>query len=101
MTTAEVSEPGEGLTSRATLEAQFSGELIGPDHAEFDRVRKTANGMIDRRPVLVARCTSSRDVQAALAYARAEQLLVAVRGGGIRRRDTPAVTAAWSSTPAR
>lgn len=66
----------------ARLTADFSGELIDPDHADYDVARRICNGMIDKRPALIARCTGVEDVRAALAYARAENLVVAVRGGG-------------------
>ncbi|MBV9094961.1 MAG: FAD-binding oxidoreductase [Streptosporangiaceae bacterium] len=64
------------------LLAGFAGELIGPDHPGYGRARTLFNGMFDRRPALIARCTGPADVQAALAYARSRGLVVAVRGGG-------------------
>ena len=64
------------------LRAGFGGELIDQDHVEYDTARSVWNGMIDRRPALIARCVSVADVQAALAYARAQGLPIAVRGGG-------------------
>jgi FAD/FMN-containing dehydrogenase len=70
------------MTTTAALASAFAGQLIGPGHPGYDQARKICNGMIDRRPALIARCTSAADVQAALAYARAENLTVAVRGGG-------------------
>ncbi len=66
----------------ATLSSTFAGELIGPDHPDYDQARQVCNGMFDKRPALIARCTSPGDVQSALAYARARRLAVAVRGGG-------------------
>ena len=65
-----------------TLDAQFTGELIRPDHPNYDEARKLFNGTIDKRPALIARCASREDVKSALAYAREEGLIVAVRGGG-------------------
>ena len=73
---------GKGTSTMATLSAGFAGELIEPDHPRYDEARKLFNGMHDKRPALIARCTSARDVQLALGYARDQQLLVAVRGGG-------------------
>jgi FAD/FMN-containing dehydrogenase len=64
------------------LAGSMAGEVITPDHAEYDAARKVWNGDIDRRPALVARCASTADVQAALAFARKSGLRVAVRGGG-------------------
>jgi FAD/FMN-containing dehydrogenase len=57
-------------------------ELIGSDHARYDEERAIFNAMIDRRPVIIAKCTSVGDVQDALALARDKDLAVAVRAGG-------------------
>lgn len=70
------------MSSPATTIPDFAGELIDPDHPGYDEARKIYNGMIDRRPKLIARCTGPDDVRAALAHARQEGLVVAVRGGG-------------------
>jgi FAD/FMN-containing dehydrogenase len=66
----------------ATLDAQFTGELIRPEDPGYDEARSLFNGSIDKRPALIARCATREDVQAGLAYARDEGLIVAVRGGG-------------------
>ncbi|HEX5096938.1 MAG TPA: FAD-binding oxidoreductase [Acidimicrobiia bacterium] len=60
----------------------FSGELIHPDDASYDEARALFNGMIDRRPALIARCTSNEDVAAAVKFATAENLPMSVYGGG-------------------
>ena len=60
----------------------FAGELIGPDHPRYEQARRIWNGMIDRRPALIARCAGEDDVISALRFARARGLPVAVRGGG-------------------
>src|SRR3954469_14883055 len=60
----------------------FRGGLFAPRDAGYDDARAVHNGMIDKKPALVARCTDVADVQAALAYARDNSLDVAVRGGG-------------------
>jgi FAD/FMN-containing dehydrogenase len=60
----------------------FSGTLIRPHDAGFDAARGIWNAMHDRRPALIARPRSAKDVAAAIRYARAEGLLIAVRGGG-------------------
>jgi FAD/FMN-containing dehydrogenase len=70
------------MSTQATLDSQFTGELIRPDDPGYDKARALFNGMIDRRPALIARCTGSEDVRAALEHAREEGLIVAVRGGG-------------------
>src|SRR4030095_14826035 len=66
----------------ADLARQFRGELIRAGDASYETARRVWNGAIDRRPVLVARCTGVADVRAAVRFARERQLLVAVRGGG-------------------
>ena len=58
------------------------GELIAPDDAGFDEARKVYNGMIDKRPALIARCKRPDDVAKVVAFARDHDLLLAIRGGG-------------------
>ncbi|TMJ44877.1 MAG: FAD-dependent oxidoreductase, partial [Alphaproteobacteria bacterium] len=48
----------------------------------YDEARTVWNGMINRRPALIARCTGAADVIAAVRFARTHGLLVSVRGGG-------------------
>src|SRR3954451_1325632 len=60
----------------------FRGSLIHPDDAEYDDARKIFNGMIDRRPALIARCSATGDVVAAVNLARDQSLPLAVHGGG-------------------
>lgn len=62
--------------------ARLAGEIVRPGDAGFDDARAVWNGMIDRRPTLVARCASVKDVVESVSFARAHGLLVAVRGGG-------------------
>jgi FAD/FMN-containing dehydrogenase len=68
--------------ARRELAGDFGGELIGPEDSSYDEARKVYNGMIDRRPGLIARATSPADVAKAIAAARQYDLLLAVRGGG-------------------
>lgn len=62
--------------------ANFRGELIRPGHDAYDGARAVFNSMIDRHPALIARCTGVADVTAAVNFARDNELVVAVRGGG-------------------
>jgi hypothetical protein len=62
--------------------AGFAGELITKDHPAYDTARAVWNGAVDRRPRLIARCTGTADVVAAIRFARAHDLEIAVRGGG-------------------
>lgn len=64
------------------LRGNFLGELLQPDDPSYDVSRKIWNGHIDRRPALVARCRGVADVMAAVRFARDQDVLVSVRGGG-------------------
>ena len=64
------------------LRSAFRGELIQPADAAYDAARKVYNGMIDKRPQLIARCVDVADVMAAVQFGRDNQLLTAIRGGG-------------------
>lgn len=65
-----------------TLRAQLRGELIQPADATYDAARRVYNGMIDKRPALIVRCADVADVISAVNFGRAQQLTVAIRGGG-------------------
>jgi FAD binding domain/Berberine and berberine like len=60
----------------------FAGTVTAPGDLGYDEARAVWNVMHDRRPVAIARCQSPADVAAGIAYARAEGLSIAVRGGG-------------------
>ncbi|HEX4654434.1 MAG TPA: FAD-dependent oxidoreductase, partial [Mycobacteriales bacterium] len=60
----------------------FTGTVMRPGDAAYDEARTVFNGLIDSRPALIARCTSTSDVAAAVRYARANNLTVSVYGGG-------------------
>ena len=64
------------------LRARFRGELIAPGDAAYEAARKVYNGMIDKRPALIARAADVADVMASVDFAREKRLLLAVRGGG-------------------
>lgn len=64
------------------LKAGFRGEIVTAGDASYDAARRVFNAGIDRRPVLIARCADRDDVAKALQLARAEGLVVAVRGTG-------------------
>jgi FAD/FMN-containing dehydrogenase len=71
------------MTATTSLEILgFRGVLITPDHHEYDDARAVWNGAVDRRPRLIARCTGTADVAAAVRFARDCSLEIAVRGGG-------------------
>jgi FAD/FMN-containing dehydrogenase len=66
----------------AQLGASFSGQLLRPGDAAYDEARRIHNGLIDRRPALIAQCVGVDDVVAAVRFAREHGVEVAVRGGG-------------------
>lgn len=68
-----------GLTA---LEASMRGPLLTPQSAGYDEARRIWNGMIDRRPAVIARCLGTADVMACVRFAAEHRLLTAVRGGG-------------------
>jgi hypothetical protein len=73
-----------GLTATAIeqLKGQLRGELLCPGDTHYDSIRTIHNGMIDRRPALIVRCAGVADVITAVNFARSNNLIVAVRGGG-------------------
>jgi FAD/FMN-containing dehydrogenase len=78
---ATTTATGAGLITDE-FRAAFRGELIEPGDAGYDEARAVYNGMIDRRPRLIARCVDAADVMAAVNLARDSGTLLAVRGGG-------------------
>lgn len=64
------------------LATQLQGELVRPGDTAYDQARRVWNGSINRLPGLIARCASRDDVIAAVRFARRNNILVAVRGGG-------------------
>lgn len=73
------------MLGKATIEDfdnRLRGGLVGPGDPPYDEARSIWNGMIDKRPALIARCTGVADVIEAVGYARKNEMFVAVRGGG-------------------
>lgn len=64
------------------FEAEFHGDLIRVGDAAYDGARSVWNGMIDKRPALIARCAGVADIISAVNFAREDDIPVAVRGGG-------------------
>lgn len=58
------------------------GKLIMPNDSNYDEERKVYNGMIDKRPSLIVRCSHTSDVVACVNFARENNILLSVRGGG-------------------
>jgi len=66
----------------AALGERIAGDAIAPGHPAYDDARRVWNGMIDKRPAVIARCTDARDVAAAIRFAIEYGLPMSVRGGG-------------------
>ncbi|MQA75469.1 MAG: FAD-binding protein [Solirubrobacterales bacterium] len=64
------------------LRRDFGGAIVTEGDGRYEEARSIFNSMIDRRPALIAQCESAEDVAAALAFARPNELEVAIRGGG-------------------
>jgi FAD/FMN-containing dehydrogenase len=64
------------------LRVGFSGQVLAPEDDGYETARRVHNGLIDRRPALIARCHSTADIVDAVRFARAEGLDISVRGGG-------------------
>jgi FAD/FMN-containing dehydrogenase len=76
------SEPSLRASDIAQFGRSLRGDLIRPDHPDYETARRVWNGVVDRRPAIIACCTGPDDVIAAVSFARAQGLPVAVRGGG-------------------
>src|SRR5437870_11061490 len=64
------------------LKRSLRGRLIQPGDTDYDEVRKVYNGMIHKKPRLIARCADVADVIRSVNFARDNDLLVSIRGGG-------------------
>ena len=69
-------------TGVTTFQESLRGRVLRPSDAGYDDARKVWNGMIDKKPALIARCAGVADVIGAVNFARTNNLLVSVRGGG-------------------
>jgi FAD/FMN-containing dehydrogenase len=64
------------------IRATFSGTVLLPEDEGYAEARAVHNGLIDRRPAVIARCRNAADVADAVRFARREGLEICVRGGG-------------------
>ena len=81
-TTTHGAETGLTASAIEQLKGRLRGDLLCPGDDHYDSARTIHNGMIDRRPALIVRCAGVADVMAAVTFARSNNLVVAVRGGG-------------------
>ncbi|MFE1309877.1 FAD-binding oxidoreductase [Streptomyces sp. NPDC058755] len=76
---ASLSKAGAAL---AALREDLAGEVFAPGDAGYDDTRAVFNGMIDKRPAVIAQCADAADVVRAVCFGRDLDLPIAVRGGG-------------------
>lgn len=79
---AELTTSPMDENARNELASRFRGALLSPGCVEYEQARQIWNGMIDRHPALIARCTGVADIIEAINFARDRGLVLAVRGGG-------------------
>jgi len=82
---ARTLDGGEATLQASAVEALAAGlrgDLLLPGADGYDMARRVWNGMFDKRPALIVRCTGAADVIEAVNFAREHRLLTAVRGGG-------------------
>jgi FAD/FMN-containing dehydrogenase len=65
-----------------SLRTGLRGAVLAPDDPNYETARRVHNGMIDKRPAVIARCTGVADVMVAFQFGIEQRLPVAVRGGG-------------------
>ncbi|MFZ5772183.1 MAG: FAD-binding oxidoreductase [Thermodesulfobacteriota bacterium] len=68
--------------SMGKFKTSLRGALIQRSDSRYEEARKLYNGMIDKRPLLIARCVDVADVITAVNFGRDQGLLIAIRGGG-------------------
>jgi hypothetical protein len=83
---------GQGLTNTnghvvgddriEAFQEAFCGEVILPGASDYDTARQIWNHNVDKKPGMIARCSGTADVVDAVNFARQNELLVSVRGGG-------------------
>ena len=79
------------------LRSNFHGELIEPEHAEYEAARRVWNADIDRRPAAIARCESVDDVRTAVLAAMRQAWRSQFGAARTTSRGTRSATAVWSS----
>ncbi len=85
MANSKVTNSKGNVVPEKTIEefkSKLRGELIGKGDEQYDEARKVYNGMIDKKPGLIARCVDAADVINSVNFARDNDMLVSIRGGG-------------------
>jgi FAD/FMN-containing dehydrogenase len=78
----DVREAQIGPATIESLRSTLRGQVLAPGEADYDTARSVWNGMVDRRPALIATCRAASDVIAIVNFAHDHGLLLSVRGGG-------------------
>jgi FAD/FMN-containing dehydrogenase len=78
----EMSPVALGSREIGQLRKNVRGTIVQPGDESYEGARRIWNGMIDKRPAVIARCAGAADVMAAVNFAREQQLPIAVRCGG-------------------
>jgi len=73
---------GSQITVPDQVRATFTGEFVGPADPGYEQIRRVYNGLIDKRPGLIARCRTVPDVADAVTMGREQATEISVRGGG-------------------
>ncbi len=64
------------------LTTLIRGEVILPEHRNYDEACKLYNGMINKKPAIIVKCVDVSDVRHCVNFGRENNLLTAIRGGG-------------------
>ena len=65
-----------------SFKRNIHGNVIMPTDSGYNEVRQVYNGMIDKRPSLIVRCADTADIVTCVNFARENNILLAIRGGG-------------------
>src|SRR5215204_6637248 len=60
----------------------IKGKVLTAGDAEYDNARKVWNAMIDRKPAFIAQCTNADDISECVRFARKNNMIVSIKGGG-------------------
>ena len=74
--------PSLSTSTIAHFKENLQGELLLPEDARYHEARCVWNGMIDRFPAMIVQCADANDVIAAVKFARENEMLISVKGGG-------------------
>jgi FAD/FMN-containing dehydrogenase len=82
MSASTATEPKTDAVALQEFAMQMRGPVLTPEHPGYEEARRIWNGLIDRRPAIIAQCSGAADVVDAVNFAREQGLLVSIKGGG-------------------